>query len=110
MRVKIYTFNFFIMYFTDEKLQKWKVEDLRKYLLQRGVSIGNNACKANLIEKVVFAQKLDFPRQPGQDEREKEILNANFNKLSIDGVLILHSNDTKENWITGSEYLPTIKY
>ena len=110
MRVEIYCFNFFIMYFTDEKLQKWKVEDLRKYLLQRRVSIGNNACKANLIEKVVFAQKTDFPRQPSQEEREKEILNADFNKMSIDDVQILHSNDTKENWITGSEYLPTIKY
>ena len=96
------------MYFTDKELQKWKVEDLRKYLLQRGVPIGNNARKANLIEKVIFAQKLDLPIQPSLEERKKEILNAKHNKLSIDDVQIPHSSNIKENWITGSEYLPSI--
>ena len=46
--------------------------------------------------------------QPSQEEREKEILNTNHNKLSIDGVQIYHHHDIKENWITGSEYLPSI--
>ena len=50
------------MHFTDEELQKWKVEYLRKYL-QRGVPIVNNAHKTNLFEKVIFAQKLDLPIQ-----------------------------------------------
>ena len=59
------------MYFTDEELQECKFEDLRKYLLQRGVPIGNNACKANLIEKVVVARKLDLPIQRSQEERKK---------------------------------------
>ena len=95
------------MYFTDKELKKWKVEYLRKYLLQRGVPIGNNARKANLIEKVIFAQKLDLPIQPSQEEREKEILNAKHNKLNIDGVQIPHLNNIKENWITGSKYLPS---
>ena len=84
------------MYFTDEELQKWKVEDLRKYLLQRGVPIGNNACKTNLIEKVIFAHKLDLPIQLSQEERENEILNAKHNKLCIDGVKIPHPNNIKE--------------
>ena len=84
------------MYFTDEALQKWKVEDLRKYFLQRGVPIGNNAHKANLIEKVIFVQKLDLPIRPSQDERKKEILNAKHNKLSINGVQILHPNNIKK--------------
>ena len=96
------------MYFTDEELQKWKVEDLRKYLLQRGIPIGNNARKANLIEKVIFAQKLDLPIQPSQEERGKEILNTKHNKLSIDGVQIPHPYTIKETWITGSEYPPSI--
>ena len=43
------------MYFTDEELQKQKVEELEKYLLQQGVPIGNNACEVNLFEKVIFA-------------------------------------------------------
>ena len=95
------------MYLTDEELQKWKVEDFRKYLLQRGVPISNNARKTNLIEKVLFAQKLDLSIQPSQEEREKEILNAKHNKLSIDSVQIPHPNEIKETWITGSE-LPSI--
>ena len=57
------------MYFTDEEFQKRKVKYLKKYLLQRGVPIGNNVRKANLIGKVIFAQ-LDLPIQPRQ-EREK---------------------------------------
>ena len=57
---------------------------------------------------MIFAQKLDLPIKPSQEEREKEILNAKYNKLSIDGVQIPHPNNIKENWITGSEYLPSI--
>ena len=49
-----------------------------------------------------------MPIQPSQEERENEILNAKHNKLSIDGVQIPHPNNIKENWITGSEYLPSI--
>ena len=96
------------MHFTDGKLQNWNVDDLRKYLLQGNIQIGNNVRKANLIQKVISAQKLDLPIQHSQDEREKEILNAKHNKLSIDGVQIHHPNGIKENWITGSEYLPSI--
>ena len=55
-----------------------------------------------------YRQKLDLPIQPSQEEREKDILNATHNKLSIDGVEIPHPNNIKENWITGSEYLPSI--
>ena len=96
------------MYFADEELQKLKVEDLQKYLLQRGVPIGNNSCKANLIEKVICAQKLDSQIQPSQGERQKEFLNAKHNKLSVDGVQISHPYNIKENWITASKYLPSI--
>ena len=81
LKVVIHSFNSFIMYFTDEELQKWKVGDFRKYLLQRGVPICNNARKANLIEKVIFAQKLDLPIQPSQEEHKKEILNAKHNRV-----------------------------
>ena len=63
-------FQLFYNVFHRRRITKWKVEDLRKYLLQRGVPIGNNAHKANLIEKVIFAQKLDLPIQPSQEERE----------------------------------------
>ena len=84
------------MYSTDEELQNSKVEDLRNYPLQRGVLIGNNARKANLIEKVIFAQKLDLLIHPSQEEREKEILNAKHIKLCIDGVQIPHPMTSKK--------------
>ena len=76
------------MHFTDGKLQNWNVDDLRKYLLQGDIQIGKNVRQANLIQKVISAQKLDLPIQHSQDEREKEILNAKHNKLCIDGVQI----------------------
>ena len=57
---------------------------------------------------MIFAQKLDLPIQQSQEEIEKEMSNAKHNKLSIDGVQIPHFNNIKENWITGSEYLPNI--
>ena len=57
---------------------------------------------------MIFAQKLNLPIHPSQEEREKEILNAKRNKLSIDGVQIPHPNNIKENWISGGEYLQSI--
>ena len=36
--------------------------------------MANNARKAKLIEKVIFAQKLELRTQQSQEEREKEIL------------------------------------
>ena len=57
---------------------------------------------------MIFAHTLDLPIHPSQEERKSEILNAKHNKLIIDGVQIPHPNDIKENWITGSEYLPSI--
>ena len=60
------------MYFTDEELQKWKVEDLRKYLLQRGVSINKNARKANLFKKVIFAHKLTSSANSAKPRRTRK--------------------------------------
>ena len=54
---------------------------------------------------MIFAQKLNLPIQPSQEERKKEILNAKHNKLRSNAMQIPHP---KENWITGSEYLPSI--
>ena len=96
------------MYFTDKELQKWKVEDLRKYLFQRDVPISNNASKENLIKKKIFLQNLDMLIQPRQGEREKEILNAKHNKFSIDGIQIPHPTDIKENWYLSSIILKNI--
>ena len=40
---RIYSFNYFLVHFTDEELQNWKVEYLIRHHLQRGVPMGNNA-------------------------------------------------------------------
>ena len=92
----------------DEELQKQKVEDVRKCLLQRGVSIGNNTREVNLFDNMIFVHKLDLPIPPYQEECKKKILNAKNKKLTIDGVQISHPNDTKEKWISGREYVPSI--
>ena len=53
------------MVFTDEELSKWKVEDLKSFLLARGVPLSSGGCrKTQLIEKVIFAEKLSLPVLP----------------------------------------------
>ena len=91
LKVVIYSFNSFIMYFTDEELQKWKVEDLQKYLLQQGVPTGNNARKANSIHCANSAK----PRR-----RRKGYFKY---KAQIEHWWRSNPNNIKENCITGSE-------
>ena len=45
---------------------------------------------------MIFAQKLDLPIRPSQEERKKEILNAKHNKLSIGGVQTPHPITSKK--------------
>ena len=53
------------MVFTEEELRVWKVEDLKKYLSDRGVPLNTKNCrKPQLIEKVIFAEKLELPTLP----------------------------------------------
>ena len=96
LKVVIYSFNSFIMYFTDKELQKWKVEDLQKYLLQQGVPTGNNARKANSIHCANSAK----PRR-----RRKGYFKY---KAQIEHWWRSNPNNIKENCITGSEHLPNI--
>ena len=97
------------MYFTQEELAQWKVEDLKNFLQERGVPINSNSSrKAQLIEKEIFAQKLELPVLPNQDARQQEISNSKLKKLNVDGVQIPHPTEIKDNWISGSEYLPSI--
>ena len=84
------------MYFTDKELQKWKVEDLQKYLLQQGVPTGNNARKANSIHCANSAK----PRR-----RRKGYFKY---KAQIEHWWRSNPNNIKENCFTGSEHLPNI--
>ena len=61
------------MVLTVEELSKWKVETLRSYLKERGVSLSGSNGKADLIEKVVYAEKLGLRVLPTQTERSSEI-------------------------------------
>ena len=57
------------MVLTVEELSKWKVETLRSYLKERGVSLSGSNRKADLIEKVVYAEKLiDLYRPDDSDD------------------------------------------
>ena len=60
------------------------------------------------MKKWFNAQILDLPIQPRQEEREKEMLNASHDKLSIVSIQIPCPNSIKKDWITGSEYLASI--
>ena len=57
----------FNMVYTEEDLYEWKVEDLRKFLSDRGVPLRAGSCrKAQLIEKVIYAEKLELPVFPSK--------------------------------------------
>ena len=98
------------MVFTDEELSKWKVEDLKSFLLARGVPLSFGGCrKTQLIEKVIFAEKLALPVLPSNDIRQKEIISTRLKKLVVDDVLQLPVlEDLKPNWLEGSQYFPNI--
>ena len=96
------------MVFTETELKDWKVEDLRKFLTERGVPLNASCCrKAQLIEKVVFAQKLELPVLPSNEQRITEIIEQSNNKLMIDGVKLPHPSTIKVNWLEGSQFLPS---
>ena len=98
------------MFETFNKLFQLFYNVFHYYLLQRSFPIGNNACEANLIGKVIYAQKVDLPIQPNRAEREKEVLSAKHSKLNIDGAQTPHPNVIKENWSTKNEYLYQLSF
>ena len=97
------------MVFTETELKDWKVEDLRKFLTERGVPLNAGCCrKVQLIEKVVFAQKLKLPVLSSNKQRITEIVEESNNKLMIDGVKLPHPSTIKVNWLERSQFLPSI--
>nr|XP_047124707.1 uncharacterized protein LOC124807147 [Hydra vulgaris] len=92
------------MVFTSVDLSKWKIDELKTYLLSRG---SGSARKALLIEKVIMAEALNLPLLPTTDNRINEINNSRRRKLVVDDVLHLpFPEDLKSNWQSGSQYLP----
>ena len=98
------------MFLTTEDLNKWNVEDLKKYLTARGVPLSSGSCrKAQLIEKVLYAEKLELPILPTNENRQKEIESTRLQKLTVDDILKLPSPESlKCNWLEGSEYFPDL--
>ena len=77
------------MVYTEEELNEWKVEDLRKFLSDRGVPLSAGSCrKAQLIQKVIYAVVLELPVFPSNRERITEISESRADKLTVDGVRI----------------------
>ena len=93
---------------TVEELSKWKVETLRSYLKERGVSLSGSNRKANLIEKVVYAEKLGLRVLPTQTERSSEISANRGSILLVDGAQIPSPKGIKDHWFEGSEYFPDL--
>ena len=96
------------MVLTVEELSKWKVETLRSYLRERGVSSSGSNRKADLIEKVVYAEKLGLRVLPTQMEQSSEISANRGSILLVDGVQIPSPDSIKDHWFEGSEYFPDL--
>eukprot|EP00795_Rhopilema_esculentum_P010022 gene10022-18653_t len=80
------------MVFTEEELRVWKVEDLKKYLSDRGVPLNTKNCrKPQLIGKVIFAEKLELPTLPSQATRISDAPYTVWVSLRTDASSILAS-------------------
>ena len=99
------------MVFTEEELRVWKVEDLKKYLSDRGVPLNTKNCrKPQLIEKVIFAEKLELPTLPSQAVRKSEIDLNRSKILFVDGVQLPFPETIGSHWLEGSEYYPDLTF
>ena len=97
------------MVYTEEELNEWKVEDLRKFLSDRGVPLSAGSCrKAQLIQKVVYAEILELPVLPSKMERVTEISKSRVAKLTVDGVKIPFPEQLSSQWFSGSQYFPSL--
>eukprot|EP00795_Rhopilema_esculentum_P010160 gene10160-18827_t len=95
------------MVFTEEELRVWKVEDLKKYLSDRGVPLNTKNCrKPQLIEKVIFAEKLELPTLPSQAVRKSEIDLNRSKILFVDGVQLPFPETIGSHWLEGTLVVP----
>ena len=77
------------MAYTEEELNEWMVEDLRKFLSDKGMPLSAGSCrKAQLIQKVIYAVVLELPVFPSNREHITEISESRADKLTVDGVRI----------------------
>ena len=91
------------MAFTEEELRIWRVEDLKKYLSNRGVPLNTKNCrKQQLIEKVIFAEKLELPTLPSQAVRNLKLT------ATVGGVQLPFPETIRSHWLEGSEYFPDL--
>lgn len=97
------------MVFTQEELNKWNIEALRKYLSVRGVPLsGGGGRKADLIQKILAAQLLQLPVLPSLEEKSKEIQDRRHAKLSVSCIKIPYPEELMLGWMREYVYFPDI--
>lgn len=90
------------MVLTQEELQNWTVELLRKYLTERGVTLSvGGSRKADLIRKVLAADLLELPTLPSLEEKNKEISDRRRSKLTVGCIRIPLPEEITSGWDEG---------
>ena len=85
---------------------RWKI--LESFCLI-GVPLSAGSCrKAQLIQKVVYAEILELPVLPSKMERVTEISKSRVAKLTVDGVKIPFPEQLSSQWFSGSQYFPSL--
>ncbi|XP_020893499.1 uncharacterized protein LOC110232620 [Exaiptasia diaphana] len=86
---------------------KWKVDDLKAFLKERGVVI--NGRKAELAEKVYFASKLKLEALKKKEEVEIDNKVRRCEKLTIDcGIKLPFPANLTIGWERGSQNFPDV--
>ena len=71
----------FIMALTAENLEKWTVESLKMFLLNRGVPLTGVIHKADLVTKCMLTDQLQLPVISTVTEKVEEIQTRREQKL-----------------------------
>lgn len=100
------------MVFSEEELNSWLVEDLRKYLVARGVPLRGGVRKADLIKKVLAAELLGLSVSSSLEDKQEEVNRRRASKLTIGCIKIPFPESIASGWMKEFVYFPdlTTKY
>ena len=96
------------MALTAENLEKWTVESLKMFLLNRGVPLTGVIRKADLVTKCMLTDQLQLPVLSIVPEKVEEIQTRREKKLKDVYVQILFPEELTSGWFSDLCYYPDL--
>ena len=96
------------MALTAENLEKWTVESLKIFLLNRGVPLTGGIRKADLVTKCILTDQLQLPVLSTVPEKVEEIQTRREQKLKDGYVQIPFPEELTSGWFSDLCYYPDL--